>query len=130
MSGTFDKNNIEKVKQKRQEWENGTLKKSLDRFGVTESTNEFYTPADVEDFDFMEKVGFPGEYPFTAGVYPCPVPGSGPVTGGYHIGGGGGLVRAGRYLGYGTAEDTRDYYDSEIVRGRTGGPNKIGRAHV
>ena len=123
MSGTFDNNDIEKIKKKRQEWENGTLKKQLDRFGITESENEFYTPADVEGFDFMEKVGFPGEYPFTAGVYPCQVPGSGPVTGGYHIGGGGGLVRAGRYLGYGTAEDTRDYYESEIVRGRTGGPN-------
>ena len=68
-------------------------------------------------------VGFPGEYPFTAGSYASSVPGSGPVTGGYHIGGGGGLVRAGRYSGYGTAEDTRDYYQREIARGRKGGPN-------
>jgi methylmalonyl-CoA mutase N-terminal domain/subunit len=123
MSGSFDKKDLQRIEQKRKEWEEGTLKKSLDRFGTTESPNEFYTPIDVSEFDFLEKVGFPGEYPFTAGVYPCQVPGSGPVTGGYHIGGGGGLVRAGRYLGYGTAEDTRDYYQSEIVRGRTGGPN-------
>jgi len=119
----FDKEYLKKIKQKRKEWEEGTLKKSLDRFGTTESPNRFFTPLDIENFDFLNSVGFPGEYPFTAGVYPCQVPGSGPVTGGYHIGGGGGLVRAGRYLGYGTAEDTRDYYQSEIVRGRTGGPN-------
>ena len=80
MSGTFDKNDIDKIKRKRKEWENGTLKKQLDRFNITESENEFFTPADIEDFNFMEKVGFPGEYPFTAGVYPCQVPGSGPVS--------------------------------------------------
>ncbi|OGO23555.1 MAG: hypothetical protein A2Z28_06845, partial [Chloroflexi bacterium RBG_16_51_9] len=82
-----------------------------------------FTPDDLGEHDFLNAVGFPGQYPFTAGVYPFQVPGSGPQTGGYHIGGGGGLVRAGRYLGYGTAEDTRDYYQTEIVRGRTGGPN-------
>jgi len=119
----FDEKYLQQIEQQRKEWETGTLKKSLDRFGVTESPNKFFTPLDIRDFDFLEKVGFPGEYPFAAGVYPCQVPGSGPVTGGYHIGGGGGLVRAGRYLGYGTPEDTRDYYQSEIIRGRTGGPN-------
>ncbi|MFC2070027.1 methylmalonyl-CoA mutase family protein [Chloroflexota bacterium] len=119
----FDKENLKKIEKKRKEWEDGTLKKSLDRFGATETPNKFFTPLDANEFDFLDKVGFPGEYPFTAGSFPCQVPGSGPVTGGYHIGGGGGLVRAGRYLGYGTAEDTRDYYQSEIVRGRTGGPN-------
>ena len=123
MSRIFDEKYLQRIEQQRKEWETGTLKKSLDRLGVTESPNKFFTPLDIREFDFLNKVGFPGEYPFTAGVYPCQVPGSGPVTGGYHIGGGGGLVRAGRYLGYGTAEDTRDYYQSEIIRGRTGGPN-------
>ena len=123
MNGMFDEEHLQEIERKRKEWEAGPLKHSLDRFGVTESPNKFYTPLDVREFDFLEKVGFPGQYPFTAGAYPCSVPGSGPVTGGYHIGGGGGLVRAGRYLGYGTPEDTRDYYHSEIIRGRTGGPN-------
>ncbi|MFC1900432.1 methylmalonyl-CoA mutase family protein [Chloroflexota bacterium] len=118
-----DKEDLKKIEQKRKEWEEGTLKKSLDRFGTAESPNRFFTPIDVGEFDFLNDVGFPGEYPFTAGSFPSQVPGSGPVTGGYHIGGGGGLVRAGRYLGYGTAEDTRDYYQSEIERGRKGGPN-------
>ncbi len=28
-----------------------------------------YTPEDVEG-DFEEKIGYPGEYPYTRGVYP------------------------------------------------------------
>ncbi|MFH1382169.1 MAG: methylmalonyl-CoA mutase family protein [Chloroflexota bacterium] len=123
MPGMFDKGRLREVKRQRKEWEQGPLKQSLDRFGAKGSPNKFYTPLDIADSDFLDDVGFPGQYPFTAGAYPSQVPGSGPVTGGYHIGGGGGLVRAGRYLGYGTAEDTRDYYRSEIKRGRTGGPN-------
>ena len=123
MSEMYNDEYLKKVEQKRKEWETGPLKESLARFGVTESPNKFFTPLDIRESDFLEKVGFPGQYPFTAGVYPCSVPGSGPVTGGYHIGGGGGLIRAGRYLGYGTAEDTRDYHQSEIARGRKAGPN-------
>ena len=29
-----------------------------------------YTPADVEDMDYLRDQGFPGEYPFTRGAYP------------------------------------------------------------
>ncbi len=123
MSGDFREDSLKNVKRQREAWEQGTLKQALDRFKINKSPNEFYTPLDIHDFDFLEKVGFPGEYPFTAGTYASSVPGSGPVTGGYHIGGGGGLVRAGRYSGYGTAEDTREYYQREIARGRKGGPN-------
>ncbi len=124
MSGTFDEKFMEKIRNKREEWEKGTLKSSLQRFGVNESPDRFYTPLDIEDWDFSEKVGFPGEFPFTAGIYPCHVPGAGPVTGGGNIGATGkGMVRAGRYSGYGMAEDTRDFYAKEIKRGRTVGPN-------
>ncbi len=123
MAKTFRKDYLQKLKQKRSDWEAGPLKQSLDRFGAKESPNQYYTPLDIPDFDFEAQVGFPGEYPFTAGAYASQVPGSGPVTGGYHMGGGGGLVRAGRYAGYGTAEDTRDHYQNEIIRGRKVGPN-------
>ncbi|MFC1914302.1 methylmalonyl-CoA mutase family protein [Chloroflexota bacterium] len=116
----FDEKSLLEIERRRQQWEGGTLRKSLDRFGASESPNKYYTPLDIRNFDFLDKLGFPGEYPFTAGVYPCMVPGSGPETGGV---GGGGLVRAGGYTGYATAEDTRDYYINERVRGRKGGPN-------
>ncbi|MFC1845960.1 methylmalonyl-CoA mutase family protein [Chloroflexota bacterium] len=113
--------NIDKIAKKRKEWESGTLKESLDRFGIEQSPNKFYTPEDIKDHDFLKDVGFPGEYPYTAGAYPTSVPGSGPATGGAISGGG--LVRSGGYSGYGIAEDTRDFYKREMVRGRRGGPN-------
>jgi len=62
-------NNIERIKKGRQQWEEKVSKPALDSFGLKESPTEFCTPADTEDFDFLGEVGFPGEYPFTAGIY-------------------------------------------------------------
>jgi len=111
---------IEKIGQKRQEWEEKVLKPALDAFRLKESPTKFYTPADVKDFDFLTKVGFPGQSPFTAGTYPTypyrPAPRrAGDV--------GTGLVRAASYSGFGTAEDTRDYYKEMQKLGQRAGPN-------
>lgn len=114
----FKKESLKKIEQRRKQWEAGPLKQNLERFRVTESPNKFYSPLDVRDFDFLEKVGFPGEYPFTAGIYSCPAPLRKPETGSEDA-----IARAGSYTGYGTPEDTRDYYISERIRGRRGGPN-------
>jgi methylmalonyl-CoA mutase N-terminal domain len=119
----FEEEKLKQIEEGRKKWQEETLKASLKRFGVEESPNKFYSPLDIKDFDFMEKVGFPGEYPFTAGTYPTQVPGVGPVIGGGFLESGGGLTRAGRYSGYGTAEDTRDYYKEMQGRGREAGPN-------
>ena len=119
----FTKESIQAAMEGRKEWEEGILKKSLKRFGIEKSPNKFYTPADVKDFDFVEKVNFPGEYPFTAGNYPTGIPGTAPSMGSGFQDTGAGLVRAGQYSGYGTAEDTRDYYKEMISLGQKGGPN-------
>jgi len=115
-----DKNELDEIEKKRKEWGEGPVKKSLNRFGIKESPNEFYTPLDIKGHDFLEKVGFPGEYPFTAGVYTMMPPGAEP---GFYGATGGGLVRVGAYSGYGTAEDTRDFYKQMAAMGRPGGPN-------
>jgi len=111
-------NDIERIREKKKQWEEHSLKPTLDRFGLKESPTRFYTPADVEGFDFLTKVGFPGEYPFTAGTYPTypyrPAPRRGQPTAR-------GLVRAAGYSGYGTAEDTRDYYKQMQARGQRAG---------
>ena len=60
---------MEEIKKREQEWEENVLKPTLGRFGLEESRTKFYSAADVADFDFLTKVGFPGEYPFTAGTY-------------------------------------------------------------
>lgn len=119
----FDKNSLENIRKSRESWKQQELKQALQRFGITENPNRFYTPLDIEEHDFIRDTGFPGKYPFTAGAYATQVPGSEPVKGGGHVPSGGGLVRAGRYSGYGTAEDSRDYYKYMISRGQTSGPN-------
>ena len=62
----------EDIRKKEQEWKDGPVAKALERFPLlSECPSRFYTPADAdEDADFLEKVGFPGQYPFTAGPYP------------------------------------------------------------
>jgi len=114
---------INKIKKKKKEWQEGCVKPSLKRFGITESPARFYTPDDIQDFDFLEKVGFPGDYPFTAGAYAIPTPGLAPSVGSGFQDTAKGLVRAGQYSGYGTAEDTREYYQKMINMGQVGGPN-------
>lgn len=112
---------ITKIKEKRKQWEEKVLRPALARFKLDEAPTKYYTPADIEGYDFLKKVGFPGAYPFTAGIYPTlpyAVVGS---KGG--LPSAKGLVRAARYSGYGTPEDTRDYYKMMQARGLRGGPN-------
>lgn len=65
-----------KIKEK---WERETLSKALERSPerksqfVTSSNipvERLYTPADLKGFDYERDLGFPGEYPYTRGVYP------------------------------------------------------------
>lgn len=112
---------MEKIRDKKNRWEEKTLKPALGKFKLKESPTRFYSPADMESFDFLEKVGFPGEYPFTAGIYPT-LPYAVVATKG-SLPSARGLVRAARYSGYGAPEDTRDYYKMMQSRGLRGGPN-------
>ena len=68
----FDNDRLTEMERRRKEWEEGTLKPALERFGAEQSPRKFYTPLDVKDYGFLEKVGFPREYPFTADVYATP----------------------------------------------------------
>jgi len=113
-------NKREEILKKREEWEERTLKPALKRFGLKESPTKFYTPVDVKEHNFLEKEGFPGQYPFTAGTYPTfpyqPAP-----RRGIHVAPG--IVRAATYSGYGAPEDSRDYYKEMQLRGQRAGPN-------
>jgi len=113
---------VEKIAQAKKEWQEKAVDPSLKRFGLKENPVRFYTPMDVPDFDFLEKVGFPGMYPFTAGTYAFQVHQAGQKGGG-HIPSGSGFTRAGRYSGYGTAEDYRDYQREMQALGARSGPN-------
>ena len=103
-------------------WERDTLGPVLRRFGLDAPPDRFYGPDDVRDLDFLRDIGFPGQYPFTAGTYPTDSAASG-GRGTGQIPQGRGLVRAGRYSGYGAPEDTAEYYESMIAAGQSAGPN-------
>ncbi|RJP23296.1 MAG: methylmalonyl-CoA mutase [Candidatus Abyssobacteria bacterium SURF_5] len=114
----------EEIKKKEQEWKAACVEKALKRFPLlSECPSRFYTPLDMkDDFDFIEKVGFPGQYPFTAGAYPFD-PMAGLSKFAAIAPAGAATTRAALYSGYGKPEDTRDYYKSLIDRGGKQGPN-------
>jgi len=112
-----------KIGEAKKLWEEKTLRPALERFKLRESPTQFYSPADLEEEpDFLNKVGFPGQYPFTAGTYPT-FPYRTGERGSGGIAQAAGLVRAGRYSGYGAPEDTRDYYLHMRRLGSRTGPN-------
>ncbi|MHA1413271.1 MAG: methylmalonyl-CoA mutase family protein [Promethearchaeota archaeon] len=69
----FDKEFLEKLSLKQKEWKEKYKKvKEREVKFVTDSEipiKPLYTPLDVKE-DYFKKIGFPGEYPFTRGVYP------------------------------------------------------------
>jgi methylmalonyl-CoA mutase N-terminal domain/subunit len=60
------------------------------------SLDPLYTPIDLEEDHYTEHVGFPGEYPFTRGVYPTMYRGR-PWT-----------IR--QYAGFGSARETNERF--------------------
>ncbi|MBI4763590.1 MAG: methylmalonyl-CoA mutase [Deltaproteobacteria bacterium] len=115
---------LEEIRRKEKNWKENTVKTALKRFPLlSESPSRFYTPLDKnEDFNFLEKVGFPGQYPFTAGAYPFE-PAAGLSRLAAKVPAGSAYTRAAMYSGYGAPEDTRDYYKNLIDRGGRQGPN-------
>ncbi|MFQ5711423.1 MAG: methylmalonyl-CoA mutase [Candidatus Geothermarchaeales archaeon] len=86
------------------------IKKFPERKGL-ESLSGFpvkrvYTPSDLPDFNYLRDLGFPGEYPFTRGVYPTMYRGR--------------LWTMRQYAGFGTAEDTNKRYKYLLEQGQTG----------
>ncbi|MDQ4062883.1 MAG: methylmalonyl-CoA mutase family protein, partial [Actinomycetota bacterium] len=65
-----------------------------------------YRPEDLESFDYSDKLGDPGEYPYTRGVYPTMYRGR-PWT-----------MR--QYAGFGTAKETNKRFKYLIEAGQTG----------
>src|SRR5512139_3033024 len=95
-------------------WEDETLKPALKR--TPERKPEFRTlsgiplppvliPSD-SDPDYTEKLGFPGEYPFTRGVQPSMYRGR--------------LWTMRQYAGYATAEESNRRYRYLLEQGQTG----------
>ncbi len=105
----------EKIEAKKKEWEKTTLKKVTDRFperkekfatGSEIEVDRLYLPKNETADDYLENLGFPGEYPFTRGVQPTMYRGR-PWT-----------MR--QYAGFGSAEESNKRYQYLLEQGQTG----------
>lgn len=101
------------VEQER--WEDTGLAKTLqrrperrERFMTTssEEIDRLYTPLDVADLDYLEDLGFPGEYPYTRGVHPTAYRGK--------------LWTMRLFAGFGSAEETNKRFHYLLANGQTG----------
>lgn len=106
----------EELRRRTEEWEHGPMQQALDRKKErrerfeTESGIEvkpLYTPLDLGEtgVDYLNDVGFPGEYPFTRGRNPL----------GYRQS----LWLFSQYAGYGSAEEANKRYRFILDKGST-----------
>jgi methylmalonyl-CoA mutase N-terminal domain/subunit len=106
---------LESLKKEKKQWEKATVEKSLSRLQERKSKfltssdipiKRIYTPIEVRNLDYIKDLGFPGEYPYTRGVYPT-------------------MYRARlwtmrQYAGFGTAEQTNQRFRYLLQQGQTG----------
>lgn len=105
----------DKLNEQRKKWEETTLNKVISR--NPESKPEFTTgswlpvertalPDIFSDDEYLEKLGFPGEFPFTRGVQPTMYRGR--------------FWTMRQYAGFGTAEESNQRYKFLLSQGQTG----------
>jgi len=112
----FDDEDLAAIREARAEWETETLEPTLDRFSERAESFEtdtggqpvdrLYTPADIADLDYEADLGFPGQEPYTRGVYPT-----------MHRGR---LWTMRQYAGMGTARETNERFNYLIDQGSSG----------
>lgn len=110
----FDNDKLGQLSEERKNWEEKTLGKSLARgperkaefkTGSGDSINRLYTPEDMTG-NFMEEIGYPGQYPYTRGYQPTMYRGR--------------LWTMRMYAGFSTAEESNKRYKFLVDQGSTG----------
>ena len=109
-----DKNSLDKIKEKKKEWEKATLGESLRNTpekkksftNISQKVIERIYTSLEGDIDYLNDLGFPGEYPYTRGIYPT-------------------MYRAHpwtmrEFAGFGTAEETNERLKYLLKQGETG----------
>lgn len=110
----YDKQKMEEIRQRKENWEKGIVPKSLEKLPerrefLTSSgipVSRVHTPLDIANLSYLRDLGFPGEYPFTRGIYPT-------------------MYRARfwtmrQYAGFGTAEQTNQRFKYLLEEGQKG----------
>lgn len=102
-------NSLDQIQNEGERWKREYLgKKSLPEEKSTSGIplKVIYTPLDIQTIDFLGKIGFPGEYPFTRGVYPTMYRGN--------------LWTMRQYAGFATPEETNQRYKNLLAQGQPG----------
>lgn len=100
------------LNEHKRRWEKESVEPALNK--VPERKQRFETDSHIPverlylpaDFDYEQKLGFPGEYPFTRGVYPTMYRNR--------------FWTMRQYAGFGTAEESNQRYRFLIAQGTTG----------
>jgi methylmalonyl-CoA mutase, N-terminal domain len=103
------------IGSRKEQWKATALRTVTSRF--PERRQQFVTPAGIPveavyapdslpDFDYLEDLGFPGEYPYTRGVQPTMYRGR--------------LWTMRQYAGYATARETNERFRYLLSQGQTG----------
>ena len=107
--------NDRNIESARKNWQERKLAPALkrgkerrERFATTSDIEikRLYEPVDLNGLDFVNDLGFPGEYPFTRGVQPTMYRGR--------------LWTMRQYAGFGTAEESNKRYRYLFDQGQTG----------
>ncbi|MDO5095203.1 MAG: methylmalonyl-CoA mutase family protein [Peptostreptococcaceae bacterium] len=111
----FEKDDVKQIDQAVTDWEEGKVKKALEKFPERQSefvnssgftVKRLYTPADVENMDYMHDLGLPAVYPFTRGVQDTMYRGR--------------FWTMRMYAGFATAEESNQRYKFLIEQGSMG----------
>lgn len=107
--------NSESLKVKKEKWKQETVERTLTHFRERRDKFEtsskieierIYTPLETQDSEYTRDLGFPGEYPYTRGVYPTMYRGR--------------FWTMRQYAGFGTAEQTNQRFRYLLQEGQTG----------
>lgn len=111
----YDSEELERLAKEVEEWEETTLQEALSRYPErkeqflttsSESIRRVYTPVDVEEGQYSEDLGMPGEYPYTRGIHAT-----------MHRGR---LWTMRMFAGFGTAQETNKRFRYLLEQGQTG----------
>ena len=100
---------LERIRQARERWERERVgPERRTRFETPDGIplHRVYTPEHTAGLDYLTDLGFPGEYPYTRGVYPTMYRGR--------------LWTMRQYAGYGTAEESNRRFRFLLEQGQTG----------
>jgi len=111
----LNEHKLKQIREREEAWQRENLAKTLARFPERKkqfttdsniSLERVYTPRSIESLDYIRDLAFPGEHPYTRGIYSTMYRGR--------------LWTMRQYAGFGTAEQTNQRFKYLLSQGQTG----------